>query len=75
MKISGVYTVETTLVMSVIIVMIFSMLTFTLRLYGKVENYSEKCVSECQKHGITSDSMRLERLLCEIKDLGLKGEE
>ncbi len=75
MRAAGVYTVETAMVMSIIIVMIFSVLTFTLRLYGKVEKYSIKCADECVKYGVTSDTMRLERLLSGVKDLDLKGEE
>ena len=41
------YTVETALVMSVIIFMIFSVITYTVKLYEKVKTYSENCVEEC----------------------------
>ncbi|MCR5822953.1 MAG: hypothetical protein K6G60_00820 [Lachnospiraceae bacterium] len=57
------YTVETALVMSVIIFMIFSVITYTVKLYEKVKTYSENCVEECAQGSVSSDAMRLERLL------------
>ncbi len=66
-RIKAYYTVETTLVMSVLIMMIFSVITCTLKLYGKVEAFSEKCITEVQKCGVTGDTMRLERLMSGAK--------
>jgi hypothetical protein len=39
-------------------------------LYGKVETYSEKCITEAADSGVTGNTMRLERLIC-----GAKGEK
>ncbi len=69
-RLKAYYTVETTLVMSVLIMMIFSVITYTLSLYGKVETYSEKCITEAADSGVTGNTMRLERLIC-----GAKGEK
>ncbi len=74
-RIGAYYTVETTLVMGVLIFMIFSVITYTLQLYGKVERYGEKCVRECIKTEGSSETLRLERILCEVKDTVTKGEE
>jgi hypothetical protein len=62
-KIRAYYTVETSLIMGVIIFMIFSALTYTLELYEKVEDFGEVCVSEAKNSGTASDLMRLERLM------------
>ncbi len=74
-RIDGYYTVETTLVMGVLIFMIFSVITNTLNLYGKVEAYGEKCVEECGSFGVSPSSMRLERMLFGAKDTLTSGEE
>ncbi|MCR5585468.1 MAG: hypothetical protein K6F63_08565 [Lachnospiraceae bacterium] len=62
-RIKAYYTVETTLVMGVIIFMIFSAVTYTLELYEKVEAFGTACVAETKNCGATSDLMRLERLM------------
>ncbi len=75
MRCGAYYTVETSLVMSALIIIIFSTVTCTLKLYGKVSEYGEKCAREAAGYGISSDNMRLERLLCGAEDMISKGEE
>lgn len=75
MRCNAYYTVETTLVMSIILVMIFSVVTYTLKLYEMSAAHCEKCAEECATYGVTSDSMRLERMLCGGKDMLTKGDK
>ncbi|MBQ7636880.1 MAG: hypothetical protein IJS80_06190 [Lachnospiraceae bacterium] len=65
-RIAGYYTVETALVMSLILPMIFAVVTYTLKLYKKVEDYGKNCVYEVSALGPSTDSMRLERLMSGI---------
>ena len=74
-KIKAYYTVETSLVMSVVLMVIFSVVTNTLSLYKKVENYSIQCINECPSFGTKSETMRLERMLCGTKDKFFKGDQ
>lgn len=62
-KTKAYYTIETTMVMSVIIIMIFSAITYTLELYEKVVDYGIVCLTETERCGGFSDMMRLERLM------------
>ncbi len=69
------YTVEASLVLGIVVLIVLYMVSFTLRLYLTVNAYGERCGYSVDADDVPSGTLRLERIMYEAVNAGLKEKE